>query len=775
MAKRRREEEADGGFIASVAERESEDDDESDESIDWEDVDLAVGSEQEKEKEENKPGVPVGDINVTLNEKVAKKRKESVKITKKDLLTRFFVHLVHVQCLLYHGFLRNSWLDNRNLQLAVKKQLPKPLRKEFKKLRSSPDKVDLLDLLERTTLYFRRRFKVTAPGLRRLGYMETKKADMEKYSGETFVSFKEYKAQMLEFSGSRDLGAQLFTCLMRAMGLETRLVFSLPVLGHEFNKNEKYMAAERDDPDPDVKRRIDSDLTFPTFWSEVLNPKTNTYVVVDPLVLPEDKAIVSNSRPVDFEPKGKYAGRLKMRYVVGYEANKNAKNLTPKYINCTAASHSFFLKKEPKTVALRGSTEADQETTPQPDTSGSDSFFLKKEPKTAALRNSTEADQETTLWPDTPGSDLFFLKKEPKTVALRGSTELDPTLREADPGGLGASPQETTSLPDSTGSDLFFLKKEPKAVSTRREVGSVHSETCRQNSVGSLKPKNLAYEFFLKYMQLYIDPSKPATAASMHEDELIRQYQTPAATSYPSTLSAYKGHPTLVLFSQLHKDQVLRPSAVSVHTFQVASKTRPRTETVYLREDVLTCRSDPAWRKEGRVIKKDENPLKTEKFNPTTKRNKRKFQGVLKWEDRELEQGLYSFEQTEPFRHPPIIDGIVPTNEHGTMECFTPEMVPENGVHLRQPGIASVAKKLSISYAPAVTGFSFQSSMAKPTIEGVIVAQQNKDLLLDAWKAHQTHQLQTQAQKASQRALKKWASYLAKLRLLKRLKQQYND
>ncbi|KAA8911709.1 hypothetical protein TRICI_003724 [Trichomonascus ciferrii] len=677
MAKRKRGEDADEGFIASVAERESEgeeDGDDSDESIDWEDVDLAVGSEGAKEKEkegEDQKSVAVGDVNVTLKGKVAKKRNEGVKITKRDRIVRFFVHLVHVQSLLYHGFLRNIWLDDRNLQLALKKQLPKPLRKEFKKLRSSTDKVNFLDLLERTMLYFRQRFKIISTALRRLGYTEGTNIDSEKYIGESFASFKEYKAQLLRFSGSRDLGAQLFTCLMRAMGLEARLVFSLPVLGHEFNKNEMYVAPPRDNQDSELKRRIDSDLMFPTFWTEVLNPKTNTYIVVDPLVLPADKAVVScdDTLPTDFEPKGRYAGRQKMRYVVGYEADKNAKNLTPKYM---------------------GFGE----------------------------------------------SNLFFLKKEPKTEALRGSNSLDPTLREADPGGLGASPQKPSHR---------------------------------------LKPKELAYEFFLKYMQLYIDPSKPVTSASEHEDELIRRFQTPVAKSYPSTLSAYKGHPTLVLSSQLHKDQVLKPTAQPVHSFQVASKARPRTETVYLREDVVTCRSEPAWLKEGRAIKKDEKPLKTEKFNPTTKRNKRKFQGVLKWEDRELEQGLYSYDQTEPFRHPPIVDGFVPTNEHGTMECFTPEMVPENGVHLRQSGIASVAKKLSISYAPAVTGFSFQSSMAKPTIEGIVVAQQNKDLLLDAWKTYHTQQLQTQAQKASQRALKKWASYLAKLRLLKRLKQQYTD
>ena|SRR5579859_5378494 len=39
-------------------------------------------------------------------------------------------------------------------------------------------------------------------------------------------------------SGSRDFGAQLFTCLLRSLGVETRLVYSLQPLGFSFGKQE---------------------------------------------------------------------------------------------------------------------------------------------------------------------------------------------------------------------------------------------------------------------------------------------------------------------------------------------------------------------------------------------------------------------------------------------------------------------------------------------------------------------------------------------------------
>ena len=54
--------------------------------------------------------------------------------------------------------------------------------------------------------------------------------------------------------GSRDFGAQLFTALLRAMGVETRLIFSLQPLGFSFGKQEDAHRLEKrkDDLDRDV-------------------------------------------------------------------------------------------------------------------------------------------------------------------------------------------------------------------------------------------------------------------------------------------------------------------------------------------------------------------------------------------------------------------------------------------------------------------------------------------------------------------------------------------
>lgn len=58
----------------------------------------------------------------------------------------------------------------------------------------------------------------------------------------------------MELKGSRDFGAQLFTALLRALGIETRLIFSLQPLGFNFGKQEDAhrLDKKKDDLDKDI-------------------------------------------------------------------------------------------------------------------------------------------------------------------------------------------------------------------------------------------------------------------------------------------------------------------------------------------------------------------------------------------------------------------------------------------------------------------------------------------------------------------------------------------
>jgi xeroderma pigmentosum group C-complementing protein len=59
--------------------------------------------------------------------------------------------------------------------------------------------------------------------------------------------------------GSRDFGAQLFTALLRSLGIETRLIFSFQPLGFNFGKLEDAHRLDRrkDDLDKDINEISD--------------------------------------------------------------------------------------------------------------------------------------------------------------------------------------------------------------------------------------------------------------------------------------------------------------------------------------------------------------------------------------------------------------------------------------------------------------------------------------------------------------------------------------
>jgi len=210
---------------------------------------------------------------------------------------------------------------------------------------------------------------------------------MERF--EQFQNLEEFRSAAKELQGSRDFGAQLFTALLRGLGVETRLVFSLQPLGYAFGKQEDAHRLDRkkDDLDkdinaptpsntptkasstssapskkrkrrrqtesdsdsddlglPKVKGRVgepDSDLSFPIFWSEVYFE--GKWIPVDALVL---KVIATTAKLIEqFEPKGKLAEekKLVMGYVVAYDAGNTtallslmldrfAKDVTVRYV-----------------------------------------------------------------------------------------------------------------------------------------------------------------------------------------------------------------------------------------------------------------------------------------------------------------------------------------------------------------------------------------------------------------------------------------------------------
>jgi xeroderma pigmentosum group C-complementing protein len=92
-----------------------------------------------------------------------------------------------------------------------------------------------IDGLKQASEAFNRRFRVTAPGLRRPYWAEDLKAVKDRAEAimrdaETILSRDDFRKQAKILQGSRDFGAQLFCALLRSAAVETRLVCSLQVL-----------------------------------------------------------------------------------------------------------------------------------------------------------------------------------------------------------------------------------------------------------------------------------------------------------------------------------------------------------------------------------------------------------------------------------------------------------------------------------------------------------------------------------------------------------------
>jgi xeroderma pigmentosum group C-complementing protein len=84
-----------------------------------------------------------------------------------------------------------------------------------------------------------------------------------------------------------------------------------------------------------------------------------------------------------------------------------------------------------------------------------------------------------------------------------------------------------------------------------------------------------------------------------------------------------------------------------------------------------------------------------------------------------------------------------------------------------------ICKKLGIDYAEAVTGFEFGSKMAVPVIQGVVIAEENEELLRDAWRADAAEKRKREELKAEKRILQTWRKFLFGLRIMERVREEY--
>jgi xeroderma pigmentosum group C-complementing protein len=293
---------------------------------------------------------------------------------------------------------------------------------------------------------------------------------------------------------------------------------------------------------------------------------------------------------------------------------------------------------------------------------------------------------------------------------------------------------------------------------------------------GHRRGQYFEFDWFRVIMRPYMRGPNQRTKVDEHEDanDLQRKQPEKKKTAQTTdTLQSLRQSTEFVLERFLRREEALIPGAQSVRIFTSGKGDKAKQEPVFRRADVVKCMSAESWHKEGRQILPGAVPLKRVPIRSVTLRRKREVDELQRETGEKPMQGLYARDQTEFIIPPPIVDGIIPKNDYGNIDCFVPSMIPRGAAHVPLPGTVRLCKKLGIDHAEAVTGFEFGSKMAVPVIQGVVIAAENEDLLRDAWRIDAEEKRKREELKAEKRILQTWRKFLFGLRITERVQEEY--
>ncbi len=356
------------------------------------------------------------------------------------------------------------------------------------------------------------------------------------------------------------MGAQLFTALIRGLGLEARLVTSLQPVGFGWSKNEEASEKRRNlpktltmsgadeivlseesepgimsaatktskkasktfggndrtrgaksapidlsedlgrdsgedtpssdddasviDVTPSTPRKranmnYDRDMSFPTYWTEIISPITSEIIPVDPMILTPSVA-TNPEHLAQFESRGAKADKAKQvfGYVVAYSTDGTAKDVTTRYL-------------------------------------------------------------KRHMWPG-------------RTKGVRIPVEKIPVY----------------------------------------------------NKRGKIKHYE-DYDWFKTVMSGYSRTADMRTLADDIEEKDLKavkpEKKEPKASE--GTLQGFKNSAEYVLERHLRREEALRPGSKPVKTFTTGKGDKAKEEPVYRRDDIEICRTGESWHKEGRAVK----------------------------------------------------------------------------------------------------------------------------------------------------------------------------
>ena len=134
-------------------------------------------------------------------------------------------------------------------------------------------------------------------------------------------------------------------------------------------------------------------------------------------------------------------------------------------------------------------------------------------------------------------------------------------------------------------------------------------------------------------------------------------------------------------------------------------------------------------------------------------------------------ENLYASWQTNPWSPQPVgPDDPLPSNDHNNIELA---LLNPGLVHIDQPHVAKVAKKLGIPYVPCLLGFEGHGGNRTPTIRGIVVHRHNEELLREAHEEMASFLLQEEHENRERSILLRWKRLLVGVLTKERLERAY--
>lgn len=337
----------------------------SEDEDDFEDVDL----NQPDAKTYLEPGDTTAENDTfTIALETAEHAKKTARrkfefIPKAEREVRRQIHQAYIVMMIVHGAMRNKWCNDYELWNRLRNSV-NPLALELihqnvnNKVLDTVKSRRFLDGLQKIMKQYRHRFRVTSQGLIRKNWNEL---GIRQNRIEKNVTFDRFRYLLLNFRGSKDIGAQGFVCLLRSLGLNARLVFSLQppdytmtaalppidvdtLTGGAGSSSANILSISKDAKQNLLSsirakstvtsaertiRPVFDDPSYPIFWAEVWNKYSRKWVAIDPFVL-ETLEVPPMMRKSKFEPTLSET-RNQLLYAIAFDKYGCVRDVTRRY------------------------------------------------------------------------------------------------------------------------------------------------------------------------------------------------------------------------------------------------------------------------------------------------------------------------------------------------------------------------------------------------------------------------------------------------------------